>query len=132
MIYNLALSIPARVPAHDEVRGETHAGPDGATGPGYVPRLRAVPDRLERGREGAVLDLRRSPLPESGVAVVLRHRRLVADLRSHVPAVRHAVRVGLDRQGSQRLRVHGRDPSRSVNPRRSDRVPGTLRAARPA
>ena len=92
----------------------------------------AVPDRVAGGRARALLDLRRPALPEPGVAAVLRHRRLVADVRPHVPALRHAVRVGLDRQADQRLRVHGRDPRRPVGARRGDRVPGALRAARPA
>ena len=47
---------------------------------------------------------------EPGVADVCRHRRLVAQLRLHVPALRDAVRLRLDPQGHQRLRVHGGHP----------------------
>ena len=80
------------------------------------------------GGARALLDLRRPALPEPGVAAVLRHRRLVADLRPHVPPLRHAVRLGLDRQADQRLRLHGRDPGRPVGARGGDGVPGALRA----
>ena len=51
------------------------------------------PIEWDEGETRALLDLRRPPLPEPGVADVLRHRRLVADLRPHVPPLRHAVRV---------------------------------------
>ena len=46
---------------------------------------------------------------------VRRHRRLVAQVRLHVPSLRDAVRLRLDLQGHQRLRVHRRHP-------RADRV----------
>ena len=84
------------------------------------------------GRAGALLDLRRPALPEPGVAAVLRHRRLVADLRPHVPALRHAVRLRLDRQEHQRLRLHRRDPRRPVReaPRPPSTRPATSRACR--
>ena len=62
-------------------------------GPGGVPRVGRVPDRVAGGGEGPLLDLRRPPYSQPGVADVLRHRRLVADVRPHVPALRHAVRV---------------------------------------
>ena len=71
-------------------------------------------------------------IPEPGVADVLRHRRLVADVRPHVPALRHAVRVRLDRQGDQRLRLHGGGAGRLRDPhaRRPSTRPATSRACR--
>ena len=57
-----------------------------------------LPDRLGGGRARAPLDLRRPPLPQPGLAALLRHRRLVADLRPHVPPLRDAVRRGLGRE----------------------------------
>ena len=77
-------------------------------------------------------------MPEPGVADVLRHRRLVADLRPHVPAVRHAVRVGLARQERQRLRVPRGRPGRCrarASSRASTRLatsPGCRAATGPA
>ena len=65
-----------------------------------------------RDREGALLGLRRPALPPSAEPDVLRHRRLVADLRPHVPPVRHARSRRLDRQERQRLRLHDGDPGR--------------------
>ena len=68
-----------------------------------------VPGRVGlRGREGPLLGLRRPALPAPGQPDVLRHRRLVAELRPHVPPLRHAVRGRLARQERQRLRLHGR------------------------
>ena len=83
-------------------------------------------------RTRAALDLRRSALPESALADVLRHRGLVADLRPHVPALRHAVRVGLDREGDRRLPVPRGGAGGSVGARRGQRVRVALRAARAA
>ena len=71
-----------------------------------------LPDRVAGGRAGALLDPRRPALPEPGLAAVLRHRRLVAHVRPHVPPLRHAVRLRLDREEHQRLRLHGRHPRR--------------------
>ena len=51
------------------------------------------PIEWQEGETRALLDLRRPALPQPGVAAVLRHRRLVADVRPHVPPLRHAVRV---------------------------------------
>ena len=77
------------------------------------------------------MGLRRPALPQPAVADVLRHRRLVADLRPHVPALRDAVRVRLDRQERQRLSLHRRD-SRRGRRGRGRRVQRALRPARPA
>ena len=60
--------------------------------------------------------------PESRLADVLRHRRLVADVRPHVPPLRHPVRQRLDHEEDQRVRLHGGDPGR----------PGAARARRPS
>ena len=49
---------------------------------------------------------------------VLRHRRLVADVRPHVPPLRDAVRLRLDHQGGQRLRLHRGHPGRPGRARR--------------
>ena len=103
-----------------------------ARGAGDELRDRRVPGRVGGGREGALLDLRRPPHPQPGLAAVLRHRRLVADVRPHVPPLRHAVRVRLDRQGRQRLRLHGGDPVRPGAARRGDGVREPLRAAHAA
>ena len=84
------------------------AGQPDRRGAGHLLRIGRLPDRLAGGRAGALLDPRRPPLPQPGFAALLRHRRLVADVRPHVPALRHAVRVGLDRQEHQRLRLHRR------------------------
>ena len=65
--------------------------------------------------------------PAPGQPDVLRHRRLVAQLRPHVPPVRDAVRGRLARQERQRLRLHDRDPGRSRPPHRRDRVQRPLR-----
>ena len=77
------------------------------------------------------MGLRRPALPQPALADVLRHRRLVADVRPHVPALRHAVRVRLDRQERQRLPLHGRHPGRGRRGR-GRRVQRALRAARAA
>ena len=58
---------------------------------------------------------------------VLRHRRLVAELRPHVPPVRDAVRRRLAGQERQRLRLHDRGPGRS---RPADRRHGVQRPLR--
>ena len=63
----------------------------------------------ERSSSGA----RRSPLSPSGLADVLRHRRLVVDLRPHVSPVRNALRGRLDREADQRLPLHRGRPGRS-------------------
>ena len=68
--------------------------------------------------------------PNPRLAAVLRHRRLVADVRPHVPPLRHAVRVRLDREGGQRLRLHRRHPGRPGGEGRGRRVRQPLRAAR--
>ena len=76
------------------------------------------------------MGLRRPALPEPALADVLRHRRMVADLRSHVPALRDAVRVRLDRQERQRLPLHGRDPGRTTSRSRApSTTPATCRAS---
>ena len=113
-------------------RGERDGHEPGRRGAGHELRVRRLPDRVAGGREGALLDPRRPALPEPRVAAVLRHRRVVADVRPHVPPVRHAVRLGLDRQERQRLRLHGGRPRRPVDPRGGDGVRGGLHAARPA
>ena len=51
-------------------------------------------------------------MPAPAEPDVLRHRRLVAHLRPHVPPVRHAVRRRLAGQERQRLPLHGGDPGR--------------------
>ena len=51
----------------------------------------------------AALLARRLALPAADFADVVRHRRLVADLRLHVSPLRRAVRQGLGRQDRQRL-----------------------------
>ena len=56
-----------------------------------------------RGRKEAALLARRPALPAADLADVVRHRRLVADLRLHVSPVRRAVRQGLGREDRQRL-----------------------------
>ena len=85
-----------------------------------------------RAREAALLGLRRPPLPASAEPDVLRHRRLVADLRPHVPPLRHAVRRRLDHQERQRLPLHRGRARRSGLDRRRDGVRRPLRRARAA
>ena len=80
-----------------------------------------------RRRAGLLLGLRRPAHPASGQPDVLRHRRLVAELRPHVPAVRHAVRRRLAGQERQRLRLHDRHPGRPGPSDRRDRVQRPLR-----
>ena len=65
-----------------------------------------------RGREGLLLGLRRPAHPAPGQPDVLRHRRVVAQLRPHVPSVRDAVRRRLAGQERQRLRLHDGHPGR--------------------
>ena len=60
-----------------------------------------------RSGEATLLGLRRPALPAPAEPDVLRDRRLVADLRPHVPPLRHAVRGRLDHQERQRLPLHG-------------------------
>ena len=92
----------------------------------------AFPVRVGGRGEGALLDLRRPAHPQPGVAAVLRHRRLVADLRPHVPPLRDAVRVRLDRQGASTA-TSTPPRSRATRPaRRGDRVREPLRAAHAA
>ncbi len=91
-----------------------------------------VSDRLGGRRGGAVLGAGRPPLPEPALAALLRPRRVVADLRPHVPPVRDAVRGRLGREERQRLPLHGGDPGRPVRAGGGERVPGALRASRPA
>ena len=68
-------------------------------------------------------------MPQPGVADVLRHRRLVADVRPHVPALRHAVRVAT---GSPRRSTATSTPPRSRPTRRcAPRRPSTRRATSP-
>ncbi len=113
-------------------RGDrSHGGQSDRAGAGHVLRIGRLPDRLGARGEGAVLDPRRPALPEPRLAAVLRHRRLVADLRPHVPPLRDAVRVRLDRQEHQRLRLHRGGAREPVDPRRRDGVRGALHAARP-
>ena len=101
--------------------------------PRPVPGRRVVPGDLGvRGREGLLLGLRRPAHPASGQPDVLRHRRLVAELRPHVPAVRDAVRGRLAGQERQRLRLHDRDPGRSGPAHRGHRVQLALRRPRAA
>ena len=57
----------------------------------------------EEEKEAALL-ARRPALPAADLADVVRHRRLVADMRLHVPPLRRAVRQGLGGQDRQRLR----------------------------
>ena len=57
---------------------------------------------------------------------VLRHRRLVAELRPHVPPVRHAVRRRLAGQERQRLPLH----RRRSRPTRTCAIDGTEYGAR--
>ena len=85
-----------------------------------------------RGRAGLLLGLRRPALPASGQPDVLRHRRLVAELRPHVPPVRDAVRGRLAGQERQRLRLHDGHPGRSRPAHRCDRVQRPLRRPGPA
>ena len=85
-----------------------------------------------RGRAGLLLGLRRPALPASGQPDVLRHRRLVAELRPHVPPLRHPVRGRLAGQERQRLRVHDGHPGRSRAAHRRDRVQRPVRRARAA
>ena len=85
-----------------------------------------------RGRAGLLLGLRRSALPAPGQPDVLRYRRLVAELRPHVPTLRHAVRGRLAGQERQRLRVHDGHPGRSRAAHRRDRVQRPVRRARAA
>ena len=88
-----------------------------------------------RGREGLLLGLRRPAHPAPGQPDVLRHRRLVAELRPHVPPVRDAVRGRLAGQERQRLRLHDGHPGRSRPPHRGHRVqlalPGAASRATP-
>ncbi len=56
----------------------------------------------------------------------------MAELRSHVPALRHTVRGGLAGQERQRLRVHDGDPGRPGAPDRRHRIQLALRGPRPA
>ena len=117
-------------PTRHPERGERYGHEPGRRGAGHVLRVRRLPDRVAGGREGAVLDPRRPALPEPGVPAVLRHRGLVAHLRPHVPPLRHPVRVGLDRQERQRLRLHGGRPREPGDPGGGDGVRGRLRPAR--
>ena len=66
-------------------------------------------------------------MPAPGQPDVLRHRRLVAELRPHVPALRDAVRGRLAGQERQRLRLHDGHPGRSRPAHRRDRVQRPLR-----
>ena len=115
-------------------RGDrSHGGQSDRAGAGHVLRIGRLPDRLgAEGEKELFWILRRPPLPEPRVAAVLRHRRLVADVRPHVPALRHAVRVRLDRQGDQRLRLHRGRAREPVDPRRRRRSTrrATCRASR--
>ncbi len=99
---------------------------------GNVPWVGRVPDRVAGGREGALLDLRRPPHPEPGVADVLRHRRVVADLRPHVPPLRHAVRVatGSPRRSTATSTRPPCRPTRRSAARRPSTRPATSRACR--
>ena len=83
-----------------------------------------------RGREGLLLGLRRPAHPAPGQPDVLRHRRLVAQLRPHVPALRDAVRGRLAGQERQRLRLHDGHPGRPGPAHRRHRV--LARATAPA
>ena len=65
--------------------------------------------------------------PASGQPDVLRHRRLVAQLRSHVPPLRDPVRGRLAGQERQRLRLHDRHPGRSRPAHRRHRIQRPLR-----
>src|SRR4030095_6464535 len=91
-------------------------------GTGDVLRRRRVPHRVGGRPARAVLGPRRPAYPEPGVADVCRHRRLVAQVRLHVPPLRHALRLGLDRQGHQRLRLHRRHPGPARVVRRGQRI----------
>ena len=85
-------------------------------------------------RAGLLLGLRRPAHPASGQPDVLRHRRLVAELRPHVPAVRDALRRRLAGQERQRLRLHDGHPRGPRPAHRGHRVQLALRrpgAARP-
>ena len=71
---------------------------------------------------------RRLAHPEPDLADVRRHRGLVAQVRLHVPPVRDAVRLGLDLQDHQRLRLHSGHPRRGRPERRDHGVRRAIRS----
>ena len=76
-------------------------------------------------------------MPAPGQPDVLRHRRLVAQLRPHVPPLRDPVRGRLAGQERQRLRLHDGHPGRSrtcasTRPSTAPATAPACRATRPS
>ena len=83
-------------------------------------------------RGGALLGARRPPLPEPAVAALLRHRRLVADVRPHVPALRRrrSRRTGSRRTSTATSTRRRSRPTRPCGRRRTSTRRATCRASR--